>query len=163
MRRQIVGIAFLGFAVVMGSAVADECKETATVSGSVNTTNISDTIQIGTVKLNLESDKNGREVFDEFGGIVGRVIESTPETGTSVLNHSLFFEDGTRVETQGDVAQILYPITACSFAVTETISNYVGSGVFKGATGNIVAEGTVSVPPCKNENSFTLSGTVCIK
>lgn len=151
----------LGLAV--GNAIADECKKPATVSGKVETINLSETLQLGEIELTLTSGKHGKTVFDETGGVIGRITESNPLTGESYLNHSIIFQGGTRIETEGDYAKIQYPLSACSFAVVETISNYRGSGVFYGATGEIVATGTVSVPPCPNKNEFTLSGTVCMK
>lgn len=162
MKNFLVGGLVVLCGVHMGMAQAEDCKQTAMVTGSVSTTNISETIQIGTVQIKLESDK-GKPVFDEFGGIVGRIVSADPTTGTSILNHSMFFQDGTRVETQGDVAQVQWPLSTCSFSVVETITNYQGSGEFEGMTGAITATGTVSVPPCINKNTFEISGTVCLK
>ena len=81
-----------------------------------------------------------------------------------MLDHNIIFTDGSRIETDGDVAQIVGVIDPiCSFHVVETISNFWGTKKFKKASGEITALGTISFCDGENGNHFDLSGTVCLK
>jgi hypothetical protein len=144
------------------TASGDECKSLTTVYGSVDTINVSETIQIGTIHLQLVAD-NGQVKYDEDGAIVGTVTSSNPETGESTLDHHIFFADGSRIETTDDHAQITSITTPCSFTVEETINNFWGTKAFKRASGDIHANGTVSFCEGSNGNHFDLEGTVCLK
>ena len=142
----------------------DQCKEN-TVTGTVDTVNVSQTLQVGTIHLQLTSE-NGKVVFEEDGGLIGRITSQNIETGESTLNHHIIFADGSRIETTGDQAQITGPgpnYPACSFSVTEIISNFWGTKEFKRASGTITAEGYISFCDGQNGNHFDLSGTVCLK
>lgn len=150
----------------MGSACPNGYTETS-VSGSVSTINVGaneegQQQQFGTIKMQLtNTNKSGKVLFDESGTVVGTTLEETP-TG-SILSHIITFADGSTIETVGDEATIVGGTSACSFIVEEVISNFWGTQEFKRATGEIWADGEVSFPPdCENQNTFELSGTVCL-
>lgn len=145
------------------AAGGDECKSLTSVYGTVDTVNVSETIQVGTIHLKLINEK-GDVKYEEDGAIVGRVTSSDPETGASTLDHHIFFTDGSTIETTDDQAQLIPPFTSpCSFNVVETINNFWGTKEFKRASGNIYANGTISFCEGSNGNHFDLSGTVCLK
>jgi len=142
--------------------------ETYAVSGSVETTNVAPLIQTGTINLVL-TDANGEEVFNETGGVVGRVESQDLSTGTAILEHQIVFSSGVSLNTNDDVATINFPTSACTVFVTEVISNFGGTGLFRGAQDiNITAAGEVYIAPCAdpsiaNQNSFELGGSVCLR
>ena len=140
----------------------NECKSEATVTGTVDTINVSQSVQVGTIHLILSDDKG--EVFNEKGGIIGRITSQSLDEQyrpIATLDHNIIFADG-RIETTGDEA-ILSPLSECFFQVTETISNLWGTRFFKRASGEITAIGTISFCDGENGNHFDLSGTVCLK
>lgn len=151
-------------------AFADECPEGYTetaVSGSVSTINISETQQFGSIEMQLtNTNKKGKVLFDESGTLLGTITDQTVDDygrPVSILSHTINFEDGSTIETVGDEATIVSANSACSFMVEEVISNFWGTQSFKRATGEIRADGNLSVPPyCDNQNTFVLSGTVCL-
>ena len=140
----------------------DSCKSPATVYGSVDTINLTQSIQVGSIHLQLISDNNGKVVFEEDGGIVGRVT-SQDSTGGSTLDHHIIFADGSTIETNDDKAQITGVTSPCSFEVKEIISDLWGTRAFKKASGMIYAVGTVNFCEGTNGNHFELTGTVCLK
>ena len=141
----------------------DECKKEAEVTGTIDTINVSQSIQVGTIHLILSDADDGKVVFDEKGGIIGRI--TSQEGLKSTLDHHIFLADGSRIETTGDKAQItgVNGDPTCSFTVAEEISNIWGTERFKRATGKITAIGTVSFCDGQNGNHFDLSGTLCLK
>ena len=142
----------------------NECKSEATVTGTVDTINVSQSVQVGTIHLILSDDKG--EVFNEKGGIIGRITsQSTNDYGVPIaatLDHDIIFANG-RIDTSGDKAQLTLAEDYCSFYVTETISDLWGTRFFKRASGEITAIGTISTCDGANGNHFDLSGTVCLK
>lgn len=167
MHKFYKGILYAGVVLISSQSFAagvcpNNYKETS-VSGYVQTANISETLQIGTVQLTLLRLQNQKVEFDQLGAIVGTVTDSSEGGAITYLDHSLFFGNGTKIQTEADVAQIIGINSECSFDVLETITNFTGTKDLQGATGSIIATGTVNFPPCGNQNSFTLSGTVCLK
>jgi hypothetical protein len=165
--------------IVLGAAIlsmpwtvhALECDPDGlgVVEGWVETTNISETLQVGQVNFHI----TGRDgvVFDGTGAIVGE-IKSTALDGTPptvFLDHTMVFPRGQRVETTGDEAALLYPTgfeddgTPCAFAVTESITQLSGNKLFRHATVDVTAVGTISSCSDDNANRFTLSGEICLR
>jgi hypothetical protein len=161
-----VSIAIMSIFATDVMADDDACRSPATVYGSVDTINVSESLQVGTIHLQLISEKNGKVVFEEDGGIVGRVTSTNTDEFPlirSTLNHHIVFADGSTIETNGDQAE-MYPTSACSFEpVIEIISNLWGTREFKKASGVILANGTVNFCDGTNGNHFELTGTVCLK
>jgi len=154
----------------MGAACPNGYTETS-VSGSVSTMNIGPNNQgqqqqVGTIEMQLtKTNKSGKVAFDQHGTIFGIVTDETVGIyggPVSILSHTITFEDDSSIETVGDEAAITSAISQCSFVVAEVISNFWGTQTFKRATGEIRADGSISVPPCDNQNTFELSGTVCL-
>ena len=154
----------------MGAACPSGYTETS-VSGSVSTMNIGENNQgqqqqFGTIEMRLTKTNNsGKVAFDQHGTIFGTVTDETVDMygrPVSILSHTITFEDDSSIETVGDEATITGAISQCSFVVEEVISNFWGTQTFKRATGEIRADGSISVPPCDNQNTFELSGTVCL-
>ena len=144
----------------------DECKTEVNVAGTIETTNVSQTIQVGTIHLQLSQgeEENKEVVFEKNGGIIGRITSQNADTGETTLDHHIFFTDGSKIETTGDRAQITADHgTGCSFDVTEIISDFWGTKEFKRASGEITANGTISFCEGANGNHFELGGTVCLK
>ena len=151
----------------------DECKTEVNVAGTIETTNVSQTIQVGTIRLILSDDKD-KVVFDKKGGIIGRITSQSQDETTglpkSTLDHHIIFTDGSRIETNGDIAELKWPPIAfdangepCAFNVTETVSDIWGTKTFKRASGTITATGTISFCEGANGNRFILDGKVCLK
>ncbi len=141
------------------------CRK-AYVTGTIQTTTINETMQVGTTEL-LLTDHKGHELFDEQGGIIGRLKSFDPNTGQSILDHSLFFADGSRVETENDVAQAIGLCPDGRLHIIEKISTFAwGSRFFKRAYipdgGGVISEGCVN-PTAGGVNEFNVSGTICIK
>lgn len=150
----------------MGATCPGGYTET-TVSGRISTVNTSETQQFGKIEMQLtNTNKSGKVLFDESGTLIGTITDQTVDDygrPVSILSHSITFNDGSTIETVGDEATITGGISPCSFVVEEVIGNFWGTQAFKRATGEIRADGTISVPPyCDNLNTFELSGTVCL-
>lgn len=140
-----------------------------TVTGRVNTMNISATKQVGQICVTMVV-ADGREVFDDCGALLGKVTAQDLTTGTSTLNHTAVFELIDSFQTNQDVAQITGVLetaadgTPCALSVTEHMSKLKwGSGIFYGATIDVVAEGSISFCPDKNLNTFQLNGQGCVR
>ena len=158
-----VSIVMMSFFATNVFASNDECKLETTVAGTVDTINVSPSLQVGTIHLKLFKD-NGAVMFEEDGGIIG-IVTSQNGTGGSTLDHDITFADGSKIETTRDTAQItgVNGDPTCSFTVAEEINNFWGTERFKRATGKIYAIGTISFCEGENSNHFVLSGTVCLK
>jgi hypothetical protein len=149
-----------GNAMAEGSC-PDGFKETE-VMGSVYTQSISELQQVGSIELELVRYENGKTMFDMQGAIIG-TITGENEYGQILLDHTIVFADGSSIETSGDTATPLEFVSQCDLAVEELISNFWGTGVFKRASGQIIADGTIGVcDPPGNTNTFSLSGKVCL-
>jgi hypothetical protein len=136
----------------------------ASVSGSVSTMNISATQQFGSIDMQLTKNGNSKVLFDESGDLIGTVTAQSDDGSVTTLSHTITFDDGSTIETMGDKSTI-EAITSdyyCSFLVKEIINNFWGTQTFKRATGEIRADGSISFEPCENQNTFELSGTVCL-
>jgi hypothetical protein len=168
MKKKTVAMSVAILSIAATSVMADTCpqnfRETA-VTGTVTTTNISETMQLGSIEMQLTDVKHGKVRFDEHGAIVGRITgQDLDDWGRPVtlLDHTIIFEDGSTIETSGDEATLNgYPDESGHIPVAEIISNFWGTGAFKRASGTIHADGSINVYGGQNE--FVLSGTVCLK
>ena len=139
-----------------------------TVVGSIATTNVGQSVQVGTIYIKLFSEGDDPEsavpVFEEDGGIVGRIdsINTDVYPITATLNHHIVTTNGGTIDTNGDQA-MMTPLSDCYFQVSEIISNLQGTKEFKKVSGEVFAEGTVSFCEGANGNNFELSGTVCFQ
>ena len=172
-----VSVAFLS--IFATNVMANECPKNfqeVTVTGTVNTQNVTADMQVGTIHMQLTSVKKGKLLFDQPGAVVGQITAQgiDPETGLpfAYLDHDITFADGVEIETNGDLATIYGdPTTGSPVPVVEIIKNFQGTKTFKKATGTIVATGylnnTVEYNSNTGEyssyNSFVLSGSLCIK
>lgn len=164
MKKTVIASSMAILTTTAVTAMGADCPQGYTktkVEGSVTTMNVSDIHQMGVIDMQLtNTNKSGKVLFQETGTITGEVTKR--EGPVSILSHKIDFNDGSTIETVGDVATINYPTSYCSFAVGEVISNFWGTQTFKRATGEIHADGEISFPDCGNENHFELSGTVCL-
>jgi len=140
-----------------------------TVTGRVTTMNISQTRQVGQICLVMVT-ADGRELFDDCGAVVGKVTAMDTTTGASTLNHTAVFDLLDTFQTYQDVAQITGVLdteadgTPCAFSVTEHMTKFKsGTGIFNGATIDVVADGSISACSDKNLNTFQLNGHGCIR
>jgi hypothetical protein len=140
-----------------------------TMTGRVTTMNISQTKQVGQICLTMTT-ADGREVFDDCGALLGKVTAQDPNTGASTLNHIAVFELIDSFQTNKDVAQITDVLESgpdglpCAFSVTEHVTKFQwGTGIFNGATIDVVANGSISFCPEKNLNTFQLTGHGCVR
>jgi hypothetical protein len=163
MKNLAASVAILS--MVATNVMANECQknfQATEVTGTVSTSSLGETMQSGTIDLQLTSIKKGKVLFDDHGAIVGRITVPTDEFGLTILDHNMIFDGGSTIETSGDIAQIVgLPDEFLNFPVEEIISNFWGTKTFKRATGTINASGTVN--PYTGLNDFILSGTVCIR
>jgi len=151
------------------SSLAEICYA---VKGTVDTKNVTSTIQIGNINLTL-NDVHGDEVFSDTAPIIGN-ITGTDGFGTTLLSHKATFPNGNLFFTSGDKAILAFPyvratqedgVTPCSFWIHETIHNIEkGNGLFSNVTSaEVFAEGYISHCPNENANSFELSGELCVE
>lgn len=153
---------------VSSGASAAECYAVRnTDSSKVQTTNVSPTTQVGTIRLDLVNSA-GERVFKETGDLVGTITGGG--IAFTLLSHTANFS-GSSFVTVADRAIITGVRTVddqgipCSFFIDETISNIAtGTGFFSNVQSvNIKADGYISFCPAENENQFVLSGEVCVR
>jgi hypothetical protein len=167
MKIRILPVSLALLAITSGQAIAGACpneSQETTVSGTVTTSNISETIQVGAISLQLTSVHKQKVVFEESGALIGRITDqSFDEYGRPVsrLNHTIVFESGDSIETSGDQAVISGVLTECDLVVDEVISDFWGTKAFRKASGTINASGSINI--CGGQNRFELSGTICLK
>lgn len=153
-------------------AQAEQCATgfvPATVTGRVTTLNISQTKQVGQICLTMTA-ADGRELYDDCGALVGKVTAQDTATGASTLNHTAMFDLLDSFQTNGDVAQVTGVLATdadgapCALSVVEHMTKLKwGTGVFSGATIDVVANGSISFCPGKNLNTFQLTGKGCVR
>jgi len=174
MKSKIAAITLLASTTLFGysnTSFAETCYE---ASGSVTTENVTSTLQIGNISLTL-SDDEGNVVFGENGSLVGN-ITGADGMFTTLLSHKARFPQGDSFVTNDDTAvpdvQYGNPVravdgneVACSYWIRETISDIAkGTRFFKDATSvEVFAVGYISNCPDENENSFILSGELCVQ
>lgn len=167
MKAKFVSIALLASTATVGYPAMSFAETCYDVSGSVTTENVTSTLQIGNMSLTLTDDSS--VVFSEMGSLVGN-ITGAAGPATMILSHTARFPQGDSFVTEGDVAQITGFIdfdgdVPCAFSVTEKINNIAkGTRFFKNVTSvDVTAIGSLSNCPNLNENSFQLSGTLCVE
>lgn len=138
-----------------GTALSKDRQYTAT--GNVETTSLSELIQLGTINLQLYDGEN--KIFDEAGSLIG--IVTGVDENEVYLMHMAIFEDGSMFITDGDIAFSTGPVgvdSSCAVQTQEIISKIViGGGIFrKVSDADIMAEGVVDY--CSKQNEFQLSG-----
>ena len=150
---------------------ADSCNKVGHVSGRIDTTNISDKVQTGSVMLMVKV--NHRPFYFNKGRIIGRTVEQGVDSDTgqpyAIMEHNMFFGWQTILATSNDQA-IFTPThfingAPCAFDVTEKITEAIGTDRLKSLSNSeheVIAKGSVSFCPGSNHNSFKLSGTVCL-
>ena len=173
MKSKVFAVTLLASTTMIGYSnivLAETCYE---AGGYVSTENITSTLQIGNINLEL-NDESGA-VLSETGSLVGNITGSDGYF-TTFLSHKARFSQGDSFVTNDDTAvpdfQYGNPVrnvdsngNACSFWITETISDITkGTRLFKNVTSvNITAEGYISSCPGENENYFSLSGSLCVE
>ena len=114
------------------------------------------------------SDASG-VVYQKDCGLIGKVIKEITPT-ESLLDHTIICSPKDSFKTSADAATVTegnYPI----FSITEVVSNIEqGEGFFKNMTAYMEATGTINLAFLSDdeialtvENSFTLTGQVCVK
>ncbi|MEH6636153.1 MAG: hypothetical protein V7700_11565 [Halioglobus sp.] len=171
MKSKIIATALLAATTTIGYSTTSYADETChDVSGSVSTENVTPTIQIGDISLEMGA------VFSETGSLVGNITGSDGFF-TTFLSHKARFPQGDSFVTKDDTAvpDFQYygnPVrtldvdgNACSYWITENITHIErGTGFFKNVTTvNVTATGYISNCPDENKNSFVLSGTLCVE
>ena len=167
MKKKLLPVSMAILAMTTTGAFAQNCakeQHEAVVSGTVTTQSVSETMQVGTISMQMTTVEKGKVVFDETGALIGQITgQSMDEFGrpVSFLNHVIVFEDGSTIETNGDVATLVDDYNQCDPRVEEVISDFWGTKTFKKSTGTINADGRINF--CTGENQFELSGTISIK
>lgn len=155
------------------------------VGGTVETENVSDTVQVGTIYVELTNKMTGEVEFAEEGLLIGTITDS--DMITTTLSHHAQFSSGNKFTTVGDKAVITHPFVRrvledesgspilgedgqpipCSFFIAETLTDITkGSKFFaksKKVLQSVHADGYVSRCPDENSNFFELSGEFCKK
>ena len=167
LKRTVMTLATLSL-FPLQSMAAMQCGPGLThvnVNGNVTTVNVSETRQVGQICLTMIRPSNGREVFNDCGALVGKVVTPVDATGGSTLKHTAVFDLRDIFVTRGDAAQILGGDgSGCAFSVEEHISEIEkGTGIFRGAQIDVTATGSISFCPDHNLNTFTLQGEACIR
>jgi len=175
MKSKVIATALLAATTTIGYSTTSYGGETCyEVSGSVSTENITPTLQLGNMRLELNDESD--TVFNETGSLVGNITGGDGFFIT-LLSHKARFAQGDSFVTNDDTAvpDFQYggnPVRAidgngeaCSFWITEAISDIAkGTKFFKNVTSiNVTAEGYISNCPGENENVFGLSGTLCVE
>jgi hypothetical protein len=175
-KKLAVSVAFLS--IFTTNVMANECPKNfqeATVTGTVNTQNVTADMQVGTIHMQLTSVKKGKLLFDQLGAVVGQITDQgiDPLTGLpfAYLDHDITFAGKVEIETNGDLATIYGdPTTGSPVPVVEVINNFQGTKTFNKATGAIIATGQLNSSfesdgngGYSTYNSFLLSGSLCIK
>lgn len=146
------------------AANADDCSAHGTLTGQVKTVNFSQELQYGVAAVHIE--KNGKTFYEGQGVIIGQVV-GQQDNGLPILNHTIYFADGSKIRTFEDKVESLLPADAsgCRFTATERLTSAKGRKKLRRLTNDehdVLAEGTVSYCPDEPRNELTLSGTVCI-
>ena len=145
------------------------------VSGtSTASTSTSTEIQSGVMHLTL-SDASG-VVYEKDCGLIGKIVKET--VTESLLDHTVICSPKDSFNTSGDVATVTRAFPPI-FNIKELISNIKeGEGFFKNMKVEMEATGTINLAPFPDlvpdpdpskpltltvENSFTLTGQVCVK
>jgi hypothetical protein len=168
-----ISLLSVGLACVLSSTSAvsesHHCDLLVTVGeeSTVETWNISKTMQVGSVFLKL-FDEHGETVYEADGMVIGRIsrVDNSGPYPVTYVNHRIYFDDGSRLFTRDDMAlPDFYPeieIPEGSIPVLETITQVKGTGAFQyGYTDGITARGFMTPVP-GGENYFELSGTICM-
>ncbi len=144
----------------------DDCERRGEVSGYVETVNLNELLQYGVAAIHIE--RKGKTFFEGEGVIIGQVVGSHTPPGfpepLPILNHTIYFSDGTKLQTFGDKVESLISTGPCTFSAVEKITNAEGTKKLKKLEDDghaILAIGTVSYCPDNPRNSFNLEGTVC--
>ena len=139
--------------VVAAWAGALQAETCVAFEAKTRTNSIDVTRQLGVIKLELADE------LEFKGGMMGE-IESIVNETTTVLNHTLAFGPAGVIFTQGDQAQIVGQIDACTLAAVEKIHFAGGTGPLGAlAQGEGVAEGTLNI--CTGINRFKVHGRLC--
>ncbi len=174
MKNRLLVLSLAVASMTATNLMAAECEKDSQevwVSGSVDTVNISSEVQVGTIELQLTSVTKNKVIFNERGAIVGQITaiipSPLPNPPTIILDHDIYFNDGVTIETSGDQAIALgNPLEETDIPVSEVISNFWGTKIFKKATGEINAVGTLNATGQTDgllHNIFDLSGSLCLK
>lgn len=172
LKRTVIALATLSL-FPLQSLAAMQCGTGLThvnVNGSVTTLNVSASKQVGQICLTMIQTANGREVFNDCGALVGKVVSADAQTGSSTLVHTAVFDLRDMFVTRNDQAQITEVQAVddtgapCAFSVVETISDIdKGAGMFRGGQMSVTATGNVSFCSGSNLNTFTLQGEACVR
>jgi len=140
------------------------------ISGNVTTLNVSSAKQVGQICITMIGSANGREVFNDCGALIGKVVSADVQAGTSILKHTALFNMRDMLVTRNDHAQItgIQDVdeagTPCAFDVVESINEVEkGAGIFRDSKMNVSASGTISFCPGNNLNLLTLQGEACVR
>jgi hypothetical protein len=179
MSKKKLAASALFLSIFATNVMANECPKNfqeVTVTGAVNTQNVTADMQVGTIDMQLTSVKKDKLLFDQLGAVVGQITDQgfDPEIGLpfAYLDHDITFADNVEIDTNGDLATIYGdPTTGSPVYVEEVISNFQGTKTFNKATGTIIATGQLNSNVEYNSNtgeyisynSFVLSGSLCIK
>ena len=172
LKRTVMTLATL-FLFPLQSMAALQCGTGLTlvnVNGSVTTLNVSDTKQVGQICVAMIRAADGREIYNDCGALVGKVVSVDAQAGSSTLAHTAVFDLRDMFVTRNDRAQITEVQAVddagapCAFGVVESITEIAkGAGIFRGGQINVMATGSVSFCPGKNLNTFTLQGEACVR
>lgn len=158
------GLVLLAFPMI--SHADRDCERRGEISGYVETVNLNEQLQYGIAAIHLE--KRGKTFFEGEGVVIGQVVGSYIKEGypepLPLLNHTIYFPNGTKLRTFGDKVESLIPTGVCTFDAVEKITTAKGTKKLRKLEDDghqILAIGTVSYCPDDPRNSFKLEGTVC--
>ncbi len=152
-----------------GYASGQDC-ELVDVNATLQTIIVSPRLQLGTIDLTVISAdeiNNSVALFEQSGGLIGRIIFSDTEAGFSLLNHKIVFEKGSSLHTENDQAQVVGLCDDGRLHVIESIKTIAwGNKFFKRAYlaegDELVADGCLD-PSLGGTSNFSMTGQICLK
>ena len=173
------GIGSTSTAVADANACKGHGRTFYQVEGTVDTKNVSSTLQVGAIHLVLKLESTNDFAFGESGSLSGQITDvreknpHNPFDDATILSHLAAFGGSSSFLTRNDIALLVDPYVRsfdeegepCSFWIKETITDIVrGTGFFQNVSFiDVEADGYVSYCPNENRNSFELSGGLCIE
>jgi len=156
----------------MLAAAAAQCPHGTTavaVSGRATTVNLSQTKQVGQICLTLTA-ADGRELFDDCGAMIGKVVGTEADSGTPVVADTAVFDLLDSFQSTPHAAQVTAVLQTdadgnpCSLTTSEhTTALQYGTGIFAGATVDVFANGSVNFCPGHNLDTYQLTGQACVR
>ena len=175
----------LGLGISSMTFAAPQCPEGSygyEVEGYVNTANITDTTQVGSIYIIIKDEDTNDVVFEDTGSLVGNITnvsvsfpppEYTPLISTQLF-HTASFRGNNTFVTNNDLAEFNFIDDVrkvdidgpCSHWVYEEITEIAGGNKFFSDVTEVMIvtnNGYISNCTDENQNEFDLYGYICFE